>query len=210
MAEPIRHGHSISIIGAWNQRIFNPIWIAQNVAKAKEVMIAIAPADPSLPIRLQFDGIFLHAGADRILLNPVQLNDPSLERLQSVAIRILELLHHTPIAAVGVNVQFVEKSPTGPLLDAFTLADNNVLSDFGANIVATTIRRTLVLGERKLNLILDQKKDGSVSVEFNYHQDVKSALEASKHIAHGFLAYRDAATAFMNDVYSAEIANAYA
>ena len=210
MTEPVRNGHSIAILGAWNPRIFNPPWVAANLAIGNEVAIAIAPADPSLPMRLQFDGVFLHAGSERILLTPVQLNDPTLERMQQVAIKLLEKLPHTPISGVGVNVQYLEKSPDGQLLAAFSHGDNDALADAGAKISASSLRRALTYKSHAVNLILEQRKDGAVTIEFNFHKDAKSAADASAHVAFGLLKFRDVAGELLTAVYSPDAAKTHA
>ncbi|MCC6242131.1 MAG: hypothetical protein IT353_04790 [Gemmatimonadaceae bacterium] len=208
MIEPVSQGHSIAMVGAWNPRIFGVPWVAANLANSPNIEIAVVPSDPAIPMRLRFDGVYLHAGFDRVLLTPVQLNDPSLQRMQEVAQKVLELLPHTPITGIGINVQYVEATPRSVLLAAFAHGDNDALGDAGARIVSTTIRRSLVHNDRNFNLILDQKPNGSVTLELNFHRDVSSPAVARDHLAVGFLNYRDAAIDFIGAVYSSQVIGA--
>jgi len=205
MARPVVDGHSIVINGAWNIRIFSPEWVAANLAPETDVGLAVAVGNPTAPIRLQFRGIYLRVGAERLVFSPVHLSDQALTTMQDVARTVVTMLPHTPMSAVGINFQYLVEDPPVQLLDVFRFSDNGPLAEFGAEIESAMIRRSTRFREAALNLVLALRADAAATIEFNNHSEITGGAEALTAINRPILELRDTAIDGLRSLYGLEV-----
>ncbi len=170
---------TIVIVGDWNIAIFTPDWISGRLTESQEIEVQIPIGSLGQPPRLGFDALFLRVLPDRLVLAPKDDRSGALAQLERVSTKVLEDLDHTPVRAVGVNFCFLEENPTEQLLGAFRLADQDYLSDQGAALETTTIKRKLIIQEKILNLTVERGNRGSVTILMNFHKNVTSSLEAA-------------------------------
>lgn len=203
MIAPAKEGYSLVIMGAWNPRIFSPPWAKQWLAPEADIGVSIAVGNPSLPLRLEFRGLQLTVMSSRLVLQTAQLDDGSLQSAQECAIRILDLLPHTPLRAVGINVQFLDNEPSPDLLRLFDLRDGESLAETEGTVQTTSIRRSVLLrGELLLNLTLELRLNGQVAFDFNFHQDATTTDAAKAHLNRGFVALRNEALRILDAAYA--------
>lgn len=211
MLTPIREGHSIVIAGSWNVRIFSPQWVLENLVTtpAADVTLSVSTNSPALPLRLQFEGVYLHTGSDRLMLLPVTLNDHSLEHVQAVADRLLTQLPHTPLTAIGVNLTYLEDQPAPELLSLFQGPDIAPLSDLGTALKTSYIRRTIEIEGKILNLALELRSNNKLAIDFNYHSEPVTSATAREHLAYGFLNYQTLSKTLLEKVYDPTVLGAH-
>lgn len=194
-------GFSIVIIGAWNAAIFSPQWVAGHLTESQDIGLEVLLQNPSLPPRLRFEGIFLKILPDRLVLNSPEVNNDQLTLMQTVAVKVLTDLPHTPVQAVGVNFRFHESDPTGRLLGAFKLSDQGHLSDAGISVSSTSIKRRVSIAEHVLFLTLESGENDEVIVDFNFHRDVTNAEAAKQHLEDGIIQFQEQAENVLQTVY---------
>jgi hypothetical protein len=206
--EPIASGHSIVMVGGWNVRIFSPLWVTQHLTDEQEVGLEVAVNNPALPMRLVFEGLQMEVSGTRIALKPAAADGETLRRLQRVARRILELLPHTPVSAVGVNLKYLEQRPEPELARLFQLGDNDALSGMGIQIASTTLRRSLLIDGRALHFSVTFQEDDAVAFDFNYHHPSQNAVQAREHLNADVGEYCTLSARILTDAYHLEPAEA--
>jgi hypothetical protein len=184
----LQQAPSIVMLGAWNPSILQPDWLATHIFDKA--------ADENLPIEMQFSpipglsprftirDITLVPSAERLAVFSKNCSAAQLDAAESVAIRLLSSLSHTPISAVGENFAFSIESPSDELLSFFD-ADNALSSilDFEYSVVQTELKTTIKLSRGVLNFSRIQS-EGDVAVHFNFHYSVSSAANAASEIQH--------------------------
>ncbi len=196
---------SIVIAGFWNSKIFTPQWISNGrLTNSEKIQIEVAVDNPDLPMRIMFDDIFLRISDRRLILNPSNDETTQFEKIENVAIKILEDLPHTPIKAVGVNFQYINKEPNEKDSNIFNIYDNDLLSDFGIEIKATTIKRTIFKDEQLINLEITFDEDNNIVYSFNFHRDLKDTKKAIEYLRENVVKFNEEAENILNKIYKQE------
>lgn len=118
-------GPILVVAGAFNPAIFTQNWIATNVfgiAPGTEfpVLEVIVQVDPQSLVRLAFiNGVALNVAANRLELFLQNGAPETLTALEATLARVLELLPHTPIQAVGCNFRWTDTDPSSEIVDLF-------------------------------------------------------------------------------------------
>ena len=125
---------------------------------------------------------------NRLQLHPKSVAEEDLNNCETYARRILELLVHTPVKAIGENFVFRSVDPPPPVLEDFpVLQDLAEKFGFDFTIRDREIGLSLELGEgRVVNLERWLKNNGSVEFRFNFHYDVTSATQAREVLENSF------------------------
>lgn len=165
-----------------------------------EVPIGPNPA-PAL-IRYTADGLNVLVSADRLTIGVQTADLGSIERAEAIATKALDLLVHTPITAVGVNLGFDEHAPSESLRALVRTPDLDPLSKFGCRVKATSVARVLDVDGSVLNATLTLDADsGSVGVALNFHHNVDTTDAAAKLLKGRASTCLKTAQNFMQNVY---------
>ncbi len=177
--EPNLSGWSIVLVGAWNPAILMPPWLGKHVLEQEDTTVQIL-----LPLAQADQRIFdysdyqfrLIVRQDRVQVAPMVLSDKALTTCETVVGKLLSLLPHTPITAIGINLAFQAEGAQGQLIEVLTPSDGDVLQGLALEPQATSIKRTLrgVTSEGSPELRLTMNLDhgsGTAAMEFNYHFD---------------------------------------
>jgi hypothetical protein len=175
-------GWGIVVAGNWNVSIFNPNWVSENIFDKAEVQVEF-PLTPGLSPRYTRDGVSVFLQGERLNLCPEQANDQCLKAVEDKAKRILDLLPHTPVNAVGINFIYKETDPKPGLSAMFNFQDTGRLDVLGFNTQVREIGRQLAWNAGMLNLTMRISNAGSILFNFNYHEQVASTVEAANAIA---------------------------
>lgn len=199
-------GCEIVILGFWNANIFTPKWIADTgLTDEKQIEVEFAINNPNLPLRLHFNEIYLSISNKKLILTPQQSKNDQLKEIEKIAVQILTILPHTPIQAVGVNFQYIEREATKDKYAIFDLSDNNRLSDSHLGIKETFIRRCTISNGAIINFTISLKEDKSIVYDFNFHKDLSKANEAAEYMDDNVLNLKEKALSILRDVYGHEL-----
>jgi hypothetical protein len=120
-------------------------------------------------------GIRYTPGRNRLEIRPIATTEENITLAQRVAVRLLNLLPHTPIVAFGQNFEFIEEHPTPEQLKIFE-AGNDLAErcDFEFETVGTQLVSSIRFENRTLNLHRSNE-GGQLKLRFNFHYDAGSA-----------------------------------
>lgn len=142
VAEPEVQGITVVVVGRFNPAIFSPAWLRMNnligasEAERAQIQVIIPPAAVFAVDWLQVD-----VTEDRLVLATVTPQEQ--ERLREIATGVLSLLTHTPVGAVGLNVEWHWKPPT---LEAYhALGDALAPKEFWSELVSLPGTRDLTV-----------------------------------------------------------------
>ncbi len=201
MMKPKLDAWTIVVAGAWNVRVFSPEWVGKKLFDGKSMTIEV-PVGPSIAtVRYTVEGISLLPVEDRLIMGILGPDLPSCQRAEGATRRVLGLLPHTPVTALGVNFGFEDPEPGDPIRSLFMLNDLDPLSNFGCKIKRSSIVRTLETDEGSVNVTHALDGDGRADIHFNFHHDVVSADEAERLLEGRTVRALMLAQKFMTKVY---------
>ncbi len=105
---------TVVLVGQWNPSVFNPEWVARHFNDNRPVEAQLAAGPGMLGIagwRVVVGDLLMVPSRDRLTLGTRVTTDDALRRVETTARRVLDLLPHTPLVAVGINFGFVETTP---------------------------------------------------------------------------------------------------
>lgn len=215
--EPQIAGWNIVLVGAWNPAIFTPQWIAQNlfqIGDGREIPVQINFALNVDERVLKFDDqqLTIRITPGRLTLQPTQLENDSLGRVNLYATRILESLRHTPIIAAGFNFQYKSDDPSSLLMETMRGSDLSNLTDLGYEIretqLAISMEGLTTCGNPRTKLMIKKSlTDGAYTLDFNFHYGESSADELVRRISNGFTELRLRVTQLLNSYGETESAS---
>lgn len=173
----------VVLVGRWNPFIFSPEWVKQYLRSTETpVIVAFPIGDPSAPVRITFDDIAFFPGQSRLEIRPESRSIHKADAAMKVAIKILELLPHTPISAVGVNFRLEDSIAPDQVYSCFSFYDNQRISADKYTIRETTLTRQYRLSDGSLLNLQIVYSPERVIMEFNFHSDVDNARNASERL----------------------------
>lgn len=199
MVEAIRENWTIVITGRWNVAIFNPAWLGKNVFQSDEIMLEVG-IEPGLPRRLTGDNVVVIPTNSRLMLAPSDLEEGTLLRMEQVAYKILSLLQHTPVNALGINYGYKISPLTQELRDKLPVLLSTELGREGLVMRSREYKWTVQYENRTLNI--NCKSDGDeANILFNFHLDVTDTEVAAENINGKIIPYRDKTRSILEQVF---------
>jgi hypothetical protein len=182
----LRANSSLVLVGIWNPAILNPSWLARwcfGVAEGVDLPVQVEIGVPAvITPRYTINGILFAPSRTNLVLQPAApFTVEKFHQIESLAIRVLTNLPHTPISAFGFNFDFLEPTPTAEQLDVFTKVQDLAALDFVFETQETRIYSSIMFEGRVLNLNRSHK-NGQLSIKFNFHYAVTSAEDARNHM----------------------------
>ena len=178
---------SIVMAGSWNQQILTPKWLKNNkITDQEKIQIEVAINNPSLPIRFKLENVYLNISQPKVIIYPIEETEDSYNSAECVATQLLEILNHTPLVGIGYNFQFIEEKPDKKLVDRFIFKDEEIINNLRGTVKERVIKRQLSINDKLLNLtmLLDSKE--ALIVDFNWHFNSDSAVDAKDQIKDTF------------------------
>ncbi len=176
---------TLVLAGAWNPEILSPAWIAENILglapEAEDVVQIEFSPFVGAPPKYTMDEIVYVTSRDRLILAPVKFSVEAFKKARDIAGKILKMLPHTPIRAVGENFVFTEPTPEPEALELFTAASSDLADvlNFEHEIAGSSLRSIISFEKRKLNLTRKYDQRG-LTISFNFHYDVDGAVAAAE------------------------------
>lgn len=157
--------------GAWNPAIFQPPWLAKylfGIESGKEIEAVDMTVLTPVPKQITYiDNIGISASNDGIDIFANDLDEKTIAKAETTAIRLLETLPHTPLGGFGVNFCFTEKEPSDDLLDCLHTKDS---IDKYFKILKQDFSAAIEIDSVILNFTR-QPTDANVQFDFNYHHN---------------------------------------
>lgn len=164
--------YSVVLVGKWNKYILSPEWSAGNIFNVERLQVEFG-INVGLPSRYSANNIRMVPTDDAVVFSALAYDDDTLALLEELPVSLLQKLKFTPIVACGINFGFSENIEDTDVSELFNFSDNSKLIEMGCVIDSNSISRSLMFGDKQLNLNISQL-DSKVNFEFNFHYDVKS------------------------------------
>jgi len=195
---------SLILLGAWNPAIFQPGWIARHLLdypEGQEVeAMSVISADRGGQAVTYIDELGFNVSNQRVELFVNTHNDDYINRLEAVALRIIQLLPHTPFGAFGINYCFIESDPDEGVLDSLKTRDG---LDQQFRILNQNLTSSIQIDNAVLNLSR-RPSESQVVFDFNYHHERIDPQNFQEQIIGKYSEYLDRSTALLRDVYNLE------
>ncbi len=175
-ATPKPSRENIVVTGTWNPAILHPRWLVENQCIGP-VEMKLSPLSNGY-VQFSGDGCFRQPQPDRLVGGP--LPDGKPERAVAFMERVLTILEHTPVSAIGLNFGY-DFSRAGDEI-AESIAPPSALADIVDEHVDQELDRSFVgrwrtpaLGVMMLTL---RRAKEEWRLDFNFHHDVARAKDA--------------------------------
>ena len=177
----------VTIIGAWNKSIINPIWLKEqfpSLFKDSDIKSELKIGS-SLTFRHTIDNVSIEVMDDRILFITEFEQKKNLKFIADLSLFICEKLPHTPILAIGHNFIY---TPRNTLKGIEKLLNNEqqeqLIQKFNSGYhIENQFHFSFAEHKKILKIILiNNKKERYINVSFNYHyliqsnEDIRNAL----------------------------------
>ncbi len=147
---------TIVLVAMFNPAIFQPTWIARHLFDKGEgedmaIMEMIGQNGTDIIQMSFFEGVAFNVESERTQMFTIDGNVETLGNLEKILLKMLNVLPHTPLSAIGCNFTFVDDAPLPAITSLFET-------------------REALEGEGKLNLRqsgVQLQLDGSEVVNFN-------------------------------------------
>ncbi|MCF8334926.1 MAG: hypothetical protein K9I47_12305 [Bacteroidales bacterium] len=157
---------TIVCVGKWNKDIFTPDWVAENLLKKydeekEQIQVAFNPS--TFEIGYNYKDVILQIKDTVIEIRLQKINDFTKEFGVNIYSELIELLPHTPIKAIGINIKFDFDTPKPKLLNEiqnYKYEKNDLKTE--------RIQLVKSYSNHKLNVFVDFV-DNKYKVSFNYH-----------------------------------------
>ncbi len=159
------------LLGGFNPHIIQPSWLVEQEVAADNteetgVSVQINIGGGAQPIRFNLGGFEWEVGLTRLKISSDEGCDPS-----HIIKKLLELLPHTPIRAVGHNFQFrdAERKWEQPLA---SLPNEHLFHDkLGEQVSSAIVSTTKRNGDVDLKIVITVSSHEAL-IDANYHRGV--------------------------------------
>lgn len=195
---------TVVLTGTWNAPIFTAPWIARELFEypiGEEVAVAEVVFQQATVSRhvLFLKNIGIHAEPQRLELYANDNTDQHFARIEGLIRRILTVLPHTPIGALGVNFRFSVKNPSAYILDKLQTHEEIHLV---RHVLSSKYITQISVDENVVCNITRDATDELMNVDFNYHFEGFGAKKGDPAVTDGILKkFLAGATNFMSELY---------
>jgi hypothetical protein len=202
------NGFNVFVTGRWNALIFTPAWIKANLFDNADIPVSMAwpLGDPTASMRLTCGGVSIFPSSQALDIQTADISKPGMIKAGEITAKILHLLPHTPIGALGVNFRFSEKNPLPALEALFGFADAAKIPTEKYTLAGTQISRSFTTdSDVVLNLSVSRLVNEMV-FEFNFHTQSSDIEILSKRMSEANLLARfDESIEFMKTAYELDL-----
>lgn len=173
----------IVLVADFNAAIFNPEWVAEHLFGHKEgdeiSTLEIVAQNGANLLPLSFvDGVSVNVGDGRSDIWALNGEPETIERVEAVLLKMLEVLPHTPLTAIGCNVVYSDDDAPKAILEMFDTAEGleaeGVLST--RHLGVQLQREDHVLNFTRVLTASDAR------FSFNYHRSESDPAEYAKYV----------------------------
>ena len=199
--------NTLVIAGQWNNAIFNPDWVTKYLIPETPLKVEI-PVNINGSTRISNDELRLFTLDNKLNFTILKQSDEILNKIENLALKVVEYLPHTPSNAFGINFVF-ESEEVEKLKSCFSFSDSSELNDLGLKLEDSKIIRAFKKGGYLLTFMITKTNNGFI-FDFNYHFEIKSLIELKGKIEEGSLIkYKNQALELLQNIYGLKLPNIY-
>ena len=164
------HEWNTIVAGSWNPAIFTPKGIAELLFQKKsgEPIEVMVPLDGLGAPRVMSNNMIVMLESTGRLI--IESKDPTFEMLdqtRELALRAVEALPRTPLAAAGFNFRYRVEDPSESFLALLDTRLDSLLSSVSFKIESRGISRSLEHETGRLNLIIEEIGPNKFALQMN-------------------------------------------
>ncbi len=192
---------SLVVVGHWNTAILSPDWLAKEVFRQEEVRIMYPVLGGGRPI-FEAANIRVIASRERLEFRPTKDDPELLNRIETGARNVLNILPHTPVSAFGENFQYLVEDVPKELREVLSLADTDKIGKHGA-VSEVSLSRSIKLQGRHLNLTITESDKWRMDLNYHYSVpgDGQPGADAAKLMENTYTLNRDHGLQFLETIY---------
>ena len=171
---------SVGVVGRWNRAILTPSGIARRLFKLDEgiPVEVLVPLDVVAPYQVKHQGLVVLAASDRLIVHPEEKTYHGLKSAMEVGHVAVDALPETPLAAVGININYACEESLHALRDiTFHVPWDDRLSDAGYEVHARELSRSIVWREGTINFSVSEVDGSRYDLRFNFDRKSTSVEE---------------------------------
>jgi hypothetical protein len=204
--KPVFTTWTIAIIGRWNVSIFNPDWLGKNLFDNKELLVDF-PMEPGLPLRITGDNVLLIPHSDRIVFGAKEGTDAYLQHMEALTVKLLGILPHTPVMAVGVNFGYEVEPIPEQIRGTFKNPHAEKFVTYEMETLSKSFKWGCKHDDQIINMDFELSGD-RLLVKFNFHSDSQNADKAIEAIRDRVVAHRVFTERILDEVYDLRLEEA--
>ena len=204
-------GWNLIILGGWNPRIFTPEWLLRHVYEVGDSNIEGTqlkvefPLEPGKPYRYSASGVRITPSLTRVMFEPLDPGEATLQLMERATIALLRTLPHTPVSAFGINFKFVDEHPEKDVVALFPTDDIRAFAVIGDEVTEQSLGRETQLDQCRLRVALTLGAQGIVA-SLNFHRVAEGCNQALELLANTVTADLSKAVRLLTEVYGFELA----
>ncbi len=159
------------IAGQWNRSIFSSDWVKKYLLPDEDLQVEY-PMDVDGFYRISTPEMRIYTWENKLFFTICKHEDSVFYKVRDIALKITDLLPHTPVSAFGINYIF-EAPLKGKLEEVFKLADEPEFITQKFPYQTLCIKRSFQVNNHTLNMSLS-KVEKTCRMEFNYHYPIEN------------------------------------
>lgn len=196
----------IILVGRWNPYILNPQWIAEHLFEHKAQVQIEFSLNLDLPNRYKIHNVQITPTPEKVVFSSFDNSDESLLLMGRVAVKLCNILSHTPLMAIGVNFVYIESENKEGLYEKFGFDKNDAFSDDGWEVKTQGFSRFLVKGDYNLNLKVSLDRQNNFNFGFNYHYNIRKREKIIELLENQtVILYRDNSLELLDTIYNLKL-----
>lgn len=181
----------VVLVAQFNPAIFSPQWIARHLFDKAEgetmqvqILEMVSQSDQSVSQITFFEGVGIGVVPGRTELFSVDGTPETFGRVEAVLLKMLEVLPHTPLSAIGCNFNYIDDEPSEEITKLFETPEG-LEGEGQLNLRRVSVQLQLEAPE-VLNFTRAMTSQ-DVRFSFNYHRP-ESAPARYKEFVPGMIA----------------------
>jgi hypothetical protein len=188
------------LVGNWNHAIFQKEWVSKFLLPQKELKVEF-PFNERASQRITSDVLRIYTMGDKLCFAPLKTDTNTLGLIEELALKLADLLPHTPVKAFGINFKYEENS-NQTLLELLETNEANLLAQMYGEIKNSNVRHTFEFDGKLINLDLARQNE-HVVINLNFHFDIKDLVEfKEKYNENEILELKKLSENILQDIYN--------
>lgn len=197
--------YAIVLVGKWNPSILTPSWLVANIVEDNPQVLVEFSINLDMPSRYRVKNVIIAPALDKTVFLSMDNSDESLTLMESMAIKLCSILSHTPLAAVGINFGFIEKTNKDELLQLIKFADTDKITENGWQISKQSIKRALKKDNYFINLTISFNDQSDFEFNFNFHYPVNTSAQVSTCLQGKVIEYKNQALTLLDTLFNLKL-----
>ncbi len=191
---------ALVLVGSWNHAIFQKEWVSKFLLPQKELKVEF-PLNERASQRITSNELRIYTMGDKLCFAPLNDDTQTFGLIEDSALKVADLLPHTPVKAFGINFKY-EETGNSTLLDSLRTNDATQIAETYAALISSNIRHTFKINGKIINIDISTHSE-HVAFNVNFHFDIKNLVEfKEKYNENEILELKKLSEEILRDIYN--------